>query len=202
MNQAIDNLIEQIENLPVGTPPKSATKAELNQFIDAYAKWVIRLYELAEIAKAANKRYSELTGEEAEERVREAEAVLRAEYWSDIRGLADEIIAELKDKLTEDEPGEPLCEWLIERIQESVDSHHNVINTAAAQKALLYTDNSCAYVEDFGDEGLSEDGNINWTGMAWAAMRRDVREQLDAYGINLNNPCDESTREFLDLEIE
>lgn len=188
MNQAIDNLIEHIQSQPT-VPPKSATKAELNKCIDEYGKWCSQLHKLAEVAKAS-------------QQVNQAEAVLRAEYWSEIRELAEEISAELKDKLVSGESGEPLREWLIERIDESVDSHHNVIYTAAAQKALLYSDNSGAYVEDFGDAGLSQDYCINWTRLAWAAMRRDVLKQLDAYGINVNNPSGESTREFLDMEIE
>lgn len=148
-----------------------------------------------------NKPYSELTREEAESLVKDAESVLRAEYYTDVRELASEIKEELKERLVAGEAGEPLREWLIERIDEAVDGHHRIIYTWQSQKLLLFSDNASAYADDFGDEGIVENGDICWNRLAWAAMRADLRDQLDAEGIDVNEPDGDSTRETLDAPL-
>jgi len=193
----MQTIIEHLAKRP-SPPQKSSTKATLQKFATSYSRWTVKLNKLTAEYKPP-KHYSELTGDEARERVTEAEAVLRAEYWADIRGLADEIKSELTERLLQGESGEPLRGWLIERIEQSVDNHHNVIYTYAAQKVLLYSDNAGAYVEEFGDEGLAEGGDINWNRLAWAAMRRDVGEQLNDAGIDVNDPDGDSTCDSLEI---
>jgi hypothetical protein len=148
------------------------------------------------------KPFSELTREEAESIVKDAESVLRAEYYTDIRELATEIKDELKEKLVAGESGEPLREWLIERVDEAVDGHHRVVYTWQSQKVLLFSDNSSAYSDIFGDEGIVENGDICWSRLAWAAMRADLNEQLEAEGIDLNDPDSDDTRDNLGLASE
>jgi hypothetical protein len=55
-------------------------------------------------------------------------------------------------------------------------------------QGLLVTDNDGAYVEDFGTDGMVEDGQIQWSRLMYAAMERDVIEKLDADGLDVNNP--------------
>lgn len=148
------------------------------------------------------KPYSQMTREEAERAVDEAETVLRAEYWQDVRALADSIGADLRERLSEGEDGENLREWLIEYIEQSIDGHHNVIYTRAAQKVILYSDHSGAYADEFGEEGIVENGDISWSRLAYAAMRADVIEQLDANGIDVNEPDSQSTKDSLGIETD
>lgn len=201
MNVQTQQLLEHISKRP--SPPQStALKATFAKMVVKYSKWLVTLDTLTAAVKAADKHYSQMTREEAEQAVKEAEAVLRCEYYSDIRALAEEIKGELKERLVAGEDGEPLREWLIERCDSAVDNHYNVIYTAASQKVVLFSENSGAYVEDYGDEGLAEGGDIAWNKLAWAAMRRDVIEQLDAEGIDYNDPDSEDTREKLGLVAE
>jgi hypothetical protein len=198
-NATIANLIEHINSRPA-PPQKSATKETFVKFAGAYSKWLIKLDTLTAAASNANKHYSLMTNEEAREAASQAEAVLSADYRADIRGIVEEIKSELKTRLEAGEGGEPLREWLIEHIEQTIDGHHNVIYTAAAQRVLLFSDNSGAYVDDFGDEGLSEGGDIAWNRLAWAAMRADVNDLLDANSIDVNEPDSEGTRDALGLE--
>jgi hypothetical protein len=126
--------------------------------------------------------------EDAEGTIRDALSILTREYRSEVNGLAMEIKEELEEKIEDGEKGESLREWLIETIHESVDGHQRVIYTFKAKVGLLVTENADAYVDDFGTEGLVKDGNINWEGMMYAAMERDVIEALDRMGVDVDNP--------------
>jgi len=148
------------------------------------------------------KPFSELTREEAEKIVKDAEHVLRAEYWADVRGLAHSIMDELRDQIKDGNSGEPLREWLIEHINETIDGNERVIYTWQAQKTLLFTENQDAYVDQFGKEGIANDGAINWSGLAYCALEADVMEQLDAEGIDINDPDNDETKEALGLAEE
>lgn len=201
MNEQTRLLIEHIAKRP-GPPQASALKATFARAAVAYSSWLVTLDTLTAAVKAADKPYSQMTREEAERAVDEAETVLRAEYWQDVRALADSIGADLRERLSEGEDGENLREWLIEYIEQSIDGHHNVIYTRAAQKVILYSDHSGAYADEFGEEGIVENGDISWSRLAYAAMRADVIEQLDANGIDVNEPDSQSTKDSLGIETD
>ncbi len=126
--------------------------------------------------------------EDAEDAIRDALSILTRLYREEVNGLAMEIKEELEEKIEDGEGGEPLREWLLETLHERIDGHARVIYTFKAKVGLLVTENADAYVEDFGEEGLIKDGNINWEGMMFAAMERDVIEALDRMGVDVNNP--------------
>jgi hypothetical protein len=114
----------------------------------------------------------------------DAHRALRRDYWNDVCGLAKNILEEARTRYKAGETD--LREWAIEYVDECVDGHERVIYTGQAIETVLYSDNDGAYVEDFGADGLVEDGQINWSKLAWAALRRDVTEQLSAEGLDLN----------------
>ena len=82
-------------------------------------------------------------------------------------------------------------EDLIDDIQETIDGHHDVIYTKCAMDVVCQSDNSGAYVDDFGSEGLIENGDVAWSRLAYSAMERDLIEQLRAEGIDVNDEPDE-----------
>lgn len=104
----------------------------------------------------------------------EAVRVLRAEYYSAVRAIVDEAMGEMKDGTIADR--EALDEW----IHQSVDGSYWVIYTHANMQVLFVSDNDDAYMDDFGDAPV-EGGNINWAALAFAAMRRDIYNLVDAY---------------------
>jgi hypothetical protein len=115
-----------------------------------------------------------------------ADSIKRTSYFGAVRATADSILADLTNS-TIDTAGD-----LETRIHEDCDGARCVIYTAAAMDVLRYSDNDNAYADDFGDEGLVRDGSINWSGMAYAAFRADIVEQLQAHGVDLSEPftCD------------
>jgi hypothetical protein len=101
--------------------------------------------------------------------------ILRAEYYQGVRGIAEDIIERTKS-------GEIANRDDFERaVDESVDGSYWVIYTHANFQTIFCSDNHDAYMEDFGDAPV-EGGDINWMALAYAAMRRDVQERIDAEG--------------------
>lgn len=114
----------------------------------------------------------------------EAHRVLREDYYQDVRSLAEDLANEARERFKDGE--RDLREWFIERLDEAVDGHQRCIYTAQAIETVLYSDNDGAYIDDFGDDGLVDQGQLNWGKLAWAALRRDVTEELERQGLDVN----------------
>lgn len=112
----------------------------------------------------------------------------RSEYWNDVRDMAESISSEIDGQVKDGVTGESLREWLLEHIHESIDGCQRIIYTRQAQECLIYSDNDGAYIENFGTDGVVSDGCINWSALAFSAFEQDVIEQLDANGVDVNNP--------------
>ena len=110
--------------------------------------------------------------EEQQITVEQAERVLRAEYWDDVRGMADDARQAVKDGEVDDAEG--LENWL----SESIDGCGRVIYTTQAMDGLRWSDNDEAYFE----EGLYQPENfkdgIPWSALMFYALLADVREDL------------------------
>ncbi len=104
----------------------------------------------------------------------QADRILRADYWGDVRGVADELRELILDP-DEIDDEEAADTWL----NETVDGHELVIYTHQAMQCLLYSGNDGAYGEEFGAEGMVEDGCIMWSRLAYAAFMADIRETID-----------------------
>lgn len=107
---------------------------------------------------------------------------LRRDYWNDVRGAAGELIQEARDQWENGQgaTGENLREWLLERVREYVDGHSRIIYTRDAILTLLFSDNDGYSVENFGADGIVDDGGVSWSRLAFGAFYADVLEQLDA----------------------
>lgn len=107
-----------------------------------------------------------------DEKLQAARDALRADYWDDVRSVVDDIKDEIeKGELTD---SDAVTEYLEERI----DSQHRVIYTYAAMETVIFSDNDGAYEMHFGSEGLVEDGQVQWSRLAFYAMLEDVRGLL------------------------
>lgn len=106
--------------------------------------------------------------------VDEALRVLRADYYSDIRGLALEARQAMAEGLINQHLGRgrelDLSDWL----HEAIDGHHRVIYTLQAKIGLLCSDNEDAYQEEMGEPAPSVEAQC------YFAMRADVMEHLDS----------------------
>ncbi len=112
-------------------------------------------------------------GEITEEQHDQAMRVLRQEYYKSVRG----IVQELRERLKAGD----ISDW-DQAVNEAVDGSYWVIYTHANMQVLMCSDHHDAYTEDFGQAPVEGD-SINWGALAFGALYRDVREQLDAEGV-------------------
>jgi len=109
---------------------------------------------------------------------------LRADYYEDVSGYADDIEREARERAKAGETD--LREWLLEYIHETVDGCQRVIYTGLAIETLLFSSNDSAYADDFGTEGMVKDGAVNYSALAYCAVERDVIEELERRGLDVN----------------
>lgn len=129
---------------------------------------------------------------EARRTVEDAHRILRADYYGDVRRTADCIAEWWKDNR---DAGR---ESLLDYIDETIDGSSRVIYTAEAIECLRYSDNDSIGLDELGADGFNFRDGIPWPQLAYFAFRQDVIEQLDAIGLDVNNPehdTDDDTEE-------
>lgn len=126
-----------------------------------------------------------------EQRVEDAERVLRAEYYSHVRGIALEVFQYIKDGTLEDR--DALDRW----IHETIDGNQWTFITHKAIKVLLWSNNDGTHIEEFGSDGLVSDGCINWSALAFSAMQADLLEDVELF-----NQEDDSVFSWIDEDEE
>jgi len=109
-------------------------------------------------------------GATSEEQHEDAMRVLRKEYYDGVRGIAQSVAERVKEGEDENDV-----------IHEEVDGSYWVIYTHANFQVLMCSDHRDAYSEDYGQAPVEGD-TINWAALAYAAMARDVAEQVAAGG--------------------
>ena len=92
----------------------------------------------------------------------EAEAVLRRDYWSDVRGI---IQAARTDCPADEDPSD----WL----HETVDGHQRVVYTWLAREGLLWSGNPDAHLEEMGEPPATPEVAM------YCALRADVEEHAE-----------------------
>lgn len=112
----------------------------------------------------------------------------RGHYRQDVRDTAQSIIDECKGQYKDGVRGEPLREWLLEHIHETIDGSPRVIYTYLAQECLMESSNDSAYFENFGSEGAVSKDGINWGALAYCAFEADVIEEMGILDFDVNNP--------------
>ena len=149
-----------------------------------------------------SKNLSELSHSEMATANKLARDILRADYWRDIRSIADEVKRVVQDEEIQDR--DELVEW----IDQMIDSHQRCIYTSQSMETLLVSVNQDACVDEFGTEGIVKDGSIQYNALAFQAIRQDLIEHLSAVGIDVNDWSpgdkdeDESTTESGDPDSD
>lgn len=101
-----------------------------------------------------------------------ANGMAEREYRETVRGIVDDLKHEITQRTITNT--DEATEW----IDQTVDGHHDVIYTYAAQEVLRQSRNDGAYFDDFGTEGAITDGGIEWSKLAYCALRADVLEEI------------------------
>jgi len=127
---------------------------------------------------AARKKHKRNAVAVSEKDVDAALSVLRADYYSDVRGVAQDLARAMKE-------GE--VDEFSDALHEAVDGTQRVIYTYQARVGLICTDNEDAYAEEFGEVPVEGD-SIKWEAMMFAAMEKDVIEDLEAHDVDVNDP--------------
>jgi hypothetical protein len=141
----------------------STTKSTRAQLITELRKARKENQQIAADLEAMKGRLTEITSQKSPEQ----------DYLEDVRNVADEF--KRKWKAGEFEDREAADTWM----NETIDGHGRVIYTRQAQECLRYSDNDGAYVDEYGTDGLAEDGCLNWSRLAYAAFMADVYEDID-----------------------
>jgi hypothetical protein len=105
--------------------------------------------------------------------------VLRADYYSDVRGVAENVL----ERMIEEGEGADVHDIM----HESVDGTQRVIYTYQARVGLICTDNADAYVEEYGDVPVEGD-SIKWEAMMYAALAADAHQLLGATDFDSDDP--------------
>lgn len=133
--------------------------------------------------------HSTETSADREQTVNDAVNVIRRDYYGEVQGIATDAIDHLRAAYNDDgQRGEELRENLLEWMHQTIDGTQRVIYTFRAQLGLLVSDNAGAYIEGCGSEGATMGDDLNWSALMFSALERDVYEQLDAEGLDVNDP--------------
>lgn len=110
--------------------------------------------------------------------VDEALQVLRADYYQGVKSLAKDLIEDAKREGLD-------REGFLDHLHETVDGHHDVIYTQAAQIVVLCSGHDGRAAE----EGMSvaDSDGVNWSVLAFFAMEADLLETLDELGFDVND---------------
>lgn len=122
--------------------------------------------------------------------VQHALGILERDYAEDVKGVAETLADEIRS-------GAMQRDEFLDRLHEVIDGHQNVIYTQAAQIVALVSRNEDAFVDSMGTSDLVREDAINWPGIAFFAMERDVLEALDRMGLDVNDEAtfDKSTED-------
>ena len=110
-------------------------------------------------------------------------------YVDIVKDAASGIIEDAQDQFDDGLSGEPLREWLSEYVGETCDGHQWGIYTHYAKRIVCESKNADAYGLNYGTEGMLGEGDINWSGIAYAALEADIYEELDRQGFDVNDPA-------------
>lgn len=96
---------------------------------------------------------------------------MQQEYWGHVRTSAEEIEADLRSGALDPDDA-------MERVEYSCDSQWSIYTYRAKCVVCFLSDNPNALQGELGADELLRDGSINWSGMAFFAMRADILEQI------------------------
>jgi hypothetical protein len=96
---------------------------------------------------------------------------MRKEYWEHVRTSAEEIERDVRS-------GELDPEDAMERVENDCDSQWSIYTYRAKCVVCFLSDNPDALSDELGSDGLLVDSNLNWSGMAFWAMRADILDRL------------------------
>jgi len=108
----------------------------------------------------------------SDSQVDDARRVLRADYWTSIRGMVADVIGQMKGGHLES------ADEVSDYIHESADGCHWAIYTHANYQAIMCSDHDPW--EDVEDQGSELDPKNAMPVLAYFCVKHDVEEQLEA----------------------
>lgn len=125
------------------------------------------------------------TAETPEQSIESALGFIRADYYSEVRAMADDLVSRVKSRDIEDRDA------FLDAMHQDIDGHERIIYTFKARLVCLVSENESAYVDNYGADGLVKNGAIQWEVIAYAAMEADVFRALDALDFDVNDDDDD-----------
>ena len=104
--------------------------------------------------------------------IEHAERILRKRYWDEVRGFVKDLGHEIEvGNLTTPEEAD-------EYLWQTLDSCSRVIYTHNCLDGLRWSDNDSTCEEELGEESLTKDGQIHWSGLMFMALRADCLDMI------------------------
>lgn len=97
-------------------------------------------------------------------------------YWREIHDLAKQVVYETRERCEGNH--ESARETLYAVTHETIEGHSWVIYTYMARQVLVHSRNDGYAVEEWGADGIVEDGVLNWSLLAYGALLADVQEAI------------------------
>jgi hypothetical protein len=102
-----------------------------------------------------------------------ADGIRANEYAATVTGIVADLRQAVRDGDISDR--DAAYEW----IEQTIDGHHDIIYTACAMEVLAQSRNDSAYFDELGTaDGAVTDSGIEWSKLAFWALRADVLEEL------------------------
>lgn len=154
---------------------------------DPAARAIAPDIQVTQAANPKRKKERTMARKDTDELINSGINELRKAYYGAIKDLAQDYKERINDGEFDDR------ESLLDDIHQSIDGWEWVIYTHKAKIVVLVSDNS----EYSLDEGLVElSGNeIPWPQLAYGAIEADLYEQLDAEGVDVNDPIPEEVED-------
>jgi hypothetical protein len=115
-------------------------------------------------------------------------------YRQDVAEVAQELAEAVSSGEVENR------EELDQRLWETVDGHQRVIYTNQAIETLRYSNNDGYSIDNFGVDGVVENGAINWSRLAFGAFYADIIEHSDAPNWNSPFECEDCGSPYESLQ--
>jgi hypothetical protein len=184
--EAAEALVAPLREAGVTLPSRYAAEAILRllrEHRDSYG--VEAITDFASLVKAAEEAGADFfvhgsprlhTQEYNDWLVTHAQSLQRRAYYSHVKACAQDLIDRLKSGEIED------YDAFDTALHEEVDGDRWVFVTHRAQLVGVISDNAGCALEEFGAEGVVENGSIKWSYIAFFAMQADLVEALSQLG--------------------
>ncbi len=123
------------------------------------------------------------TTQEQQNRIEDAQRVLREDYYRDVQAVAENLKQQIDDGDFDDR------EAFLDALHETIDGHRRVIITWQAMQGVIFSSQDADLgIEEYGADAFDLSDGIPWSQLMYPIFERDVIETLETMGVDVNDP--------------